>query len=686
YEHFSVRTRMAMLQKEFSKAEKIFIQQHRVDDAMKMYQELHRWEDTIRVAEEAKRPDTENLKAVYFKWLLKSKQEEKAGKIREKEGKIEEAVDLFLRGCVPSEAARLVLTYTQPAPGAVNISPYYQADRFGRSKGGNITDENIEFKEETLQQIVVSLERVDLFAKTGEILEHLGRFEQALSSYCKGHAYQPALNLARSVAPQSTSALEEEWGIWLESQKQVDSAIVHLILSGNVTRAIQAAVKNGLWERAQLYLKDIMGSSTKRAAEKAKGQKNLQELQDYAKQIAQYYEKIMNYASAREFYILAGSPKDALAMLCRAGLFETAQRLENEHFGSKGAPEVYIAQAQELEKSGKMKDAEKLYILVHKPELAYDMYKRHKLFDEAIRIAATMEGTKDTAESAKKAHLEVAQLLEKEGKLKEAEKHYIDAREFSQAIQLYRGKGMWDDALRVAKACGGQKQANEIALVRATAAGGEAGVQLLISMSLPQLGVDFACDCALFDLAFQVAREHCPQKLDDAKSRQGKWFQQQRRYADAERAFIAGKAYKNCVSMYTQLQDFTSAKRIAEAYDRSLLDDVLVGEAKLCMDAGELQQAEQLLSRAHKPQLTVGMYVDAGRWRDALRIAKDVDGLVKSGQMSQIGKDKGKAGQQGDINQEDFTVLRNLYRNTVDRYADYLKSSGVLEHATVAEL
>lgn len=55
-----------------------------------------------------------------------------------------------------------------------------------------------------------------------------------------------------------------------------------------------------------------------------------------------------------------------------------------------------------------MKDAEKLYILVHKPELAYDMYKRHKLFDEAIRIAATMEGTKDTAESAKKAHLEVA--------------------------------------------------------------------------------------------------------------------------------------------------------------------------------------------------------------------------------------------------------------------------------------
>lgn len=31
-------------------------------------------------------------------------------------------------------------------------------------------------------------------------------------------------------------------------------------------------------------------------------------------------------------------------------------------------------------------------------------------------------------------------------------------------------------------------------------------------------------------------------------------------------------------------------------------------------------------------------------------------------------------------------MLRNLYRNTVDRYADYLKSSGVLEHATVAEL
>jgi hypothetical protein len=43
---------------------------------------------------------------------------------------------------------------------------------------------------------------------------------------------------------------------------------------------------------------------------------------------------------------------------------------------------------------------------------------------------------------------------------------------------------MWEDALRVARAGGGQKAANDIALVRAQAAGGEGGIQLLLSMKV----------------------------------------------------------------------------------------------------------------------------------------------------------------------------------------------------------
>ena len=45
----------------------------------------------------------------------------------------------------------------------------------------------------------------------------------------------------------------------------------------------------------------------------------------------------------------------------------------------------------------------------------------------------------------------VAQQLEAEGNLREAEKHYTDAKDWKAAVQMYRSQNLWDDALRVAK-------------------------------------------------------------------------------------------------------------------------------------------------------------------------------------------------------------------------------------------
>lgn len=36
--------------------------------------------------------------------------------------------------------------------------------------------------------------------------------------------------------------LEEEWGDWLASQKQMDAAINHFIEAGNTLKAIEAAI------------------------------------------------------------------------------------------------------------------------------------------------------------------------------------------------------------------------------------------------------------------------------------------------------------------------------------------------------------------------------------------------------------------------------------------------------------
>lgn len=61
-----------------------------------------------------------------------------------------------------------------------------------------------------------------------------------LSSYVL--PYRKAVQLAKTCAPSTVIALEEEWGDWLASQKQMDAAINHYIEAGVTLKAIEAAI------------------------------------------------------------------------------------------------------------------------------------------------------------------------------------------------------------------------------------------------------------------------------------------------------------------------------------------------------------------------------------------------------------------------------------------------------------
>ena len=51
--------------------------------------------------------------------------------------------------------------------------------------------------------------------------------------------------------------------------------------------------------------------------------------------------------------------------------------------------------------------------------------------------------------------------------------------------------------------------------------------------------------------------------------------------------------------------------------------DVLVGQAKVAFEAGDLQKFEGLLLRAQRPELAVKQYRDSHMWPDALRVCKE---------------------------------------------------------------
>ena len=61
--HYSVQSKLAVLQGELPRAEQLLLQQGLVEEAMEMYQELHKWEESIQVAETKQHPEVATLKA-----------------------------------------------------------------------------------------------------------------------------------------------------------------------------------------------------------------------------------------------------------------------------------------------------------------------------------------------------------------------------------------------------------------------------------------------------------------------------------------------------------------------------------------------------------------------------------------------------------------------------------------------
>ncbi len=198
-ENFRVQAKLAVLDKQFHRAEAILLQNDEVEEAMAMYQELHRWDESIKIAEKKNHPDVREFKENYFQWLIDTNQEAKAAEVKEREGDFHTAISLYLKGGLPAKAANIVTNY------------------------------NVAIPHDQLEKISAQLISSSMFEKAGEFLERLNILDRALDCYVRGHAFRKAVDLARRAFPAHVVNLEEEWGDWLQSQKQLDLAIEHFV-------------------------------------------------------------------------------------------------------------------------------------------------------------------------------------------------------------------------------------------------------------------------------------------------------------------------------------------------------------------------------------------------------------------------------------------------------------------------
>ncbi|XP_043365854.1 intraflagellar transport protein 172 homolog isoform X3 [Dermochelys coriacea] len=439
-------------------------------------------------------------------------------------------------------------------------------------------------------------------AKAGDLFERIRNAQKALECYRKACAFLKAVELARVAFPAEVLKLEEAWGDHLVQQKQLDAAINHYIEARCAIKAIEAAIGARQWKKA-IY---ILDSQEKRIAVK------------YYPRIAQHYAALQEYQIAEELYIKGDRPKDAIEMYTQAGLWEQAHKLATKCMRQEDVSVLYITQAQEMEKQGKYKEAERLYITVEEPDLAITMYKKCKMYDEMIRLVAKYH--KDLLSDT---HLHLGKELETEGRLQEAEYHYLEAKDWKATVNMYRVNDMWEEAYRVAKAHGGANSYKHVAYLWAKSLGGEAAVKLLNKFGLLEMAIDHAADNGIFDFAFELARLSLKQKTPEIHFKYAMFLEDEGKFEEAEAEFIKAGKPKEAVLMFVHSQNWDAAQRVAEAHDPDSVADVLVGQARFALEQKEFQKAEAFLLRAQRPELAVKYYKEASMWSDALRTCKE---------------------------------------------------------------
>ncbi|EGF80053.1 hypothetical protein BATDEDRAFT_11418, partial [Batrachochytrium dendrobatidis JAM81] len=570
--YYAVCAKLAILDKQFKMAETIYLEQGRVDEAMNMYQEIHKWDLSIRVAEAKCHPELDTLKRNYFQWLIESNQEEKAGALKEEEGDFISAINLFLKAGLPARSAAVLLN-------------------------NNLTS-NFELTE----RISSSLYKSGIYEKAGELYEKLGSNERALDAYRRGKAFRAAIELCRVVYPMEVVKLEEQWGDHLVSLKQMDGAINHYIEAGNSFKAIEAAITAKQWKKAVAIVDSLQSIDVGKP---------------YFLSLARHFSSVQEYSLAEKYFVQAGCSKDAVDMYTNANMWEQAHALATSYMSPEDVAILYISQAKEMEAKLKFHEAEKLYLTVDEPDLAINMYKNHKQYDQMIRLVTVYH--KDLLSET---HVYLGKTLETEGAYRQAEHHYIEGKEWKAAINMYCANNAYEDAYRVGNTYGGANSAKQVAYLWARSLGGESAVKLLRKFGLLDAAIDFATENGAFDFAFELSRFVDKHKLADVHYKHAMYLEDEGRFKDAEAAFILAGKPREAILMHIHNECWEDALSVAEMYVPESVAEVLIGQAKVTFERGENAKAESLVLRAQRPELAIKFYKDANNWLEAIRFAK----------------------------------------------------------------
>ncbi|GMT03452.1 hypothetical protein PENTCL1PPCAC_25626, partial [Pristionchus entomophagus] len=569
-----VRANIAKLCKRYKEAENIYLEQNNVEDAIKMYQTLHKWDDALELAKATNYSGLEQLKATYYRSLADTGQDGKAAELKVAEGNRAAAVQLYLKANQPAQALRLIMH-----------------------------DDDLLGDEQLAQSVAVSLLKSRQFDKAGSLFEKLHDFTRALESYKSGKAYTQAIQLARVQYPERVVGLEEEWGDALVREGKHEQAISHYVEASQNVKAVEAAIRAKEFNRAVQVVDAIQDQGVARR---------------FYSDIATYYADTGDYDRAERYFIEADDHKAAIQMYLRAGKWAEGYRLSAEFLGKEDTTRLYLQKAEDMEGNGMLAEAEQLFLAIGDARRAIDMYRSAGRNEDVVRLTEKYDGDR-----VMDVHKELGTSLEADGELRAAEDAYIKAGDYEAAITMYKTRGHFSDAHRLAIASGSPKNVERIGYEWAKASGGGAAVALLNKLGFLNQAIVIACESGDFDFAFDLARTGAKEKLAEVHRLYGAHNEDEGNFDEASKHYIEGGSPAEAVKMWIEDKDWNRAEEIARSHAPDLLEVVYDEQAREAIEQGDYSRMESFFLRANKPMTILEFYTNRQMWADAMRIAKE---------------------------------------------------------------
>lgn len=476
--------RMAVLNGDLDSAEGIYMEQGEVEKALDFYVKLHKWDKALKLAKKTMREDFPKLKQQYIKSLLTTNSFEKAGSFFENEGDYEQAISLFIK-----------------------------ANKFVRAANLLTKDNKLLEDSALVNNLLKNLLKKGLFETAADLYERQNKIDLALECYLKGRLWSKALELTRMINPNEVVNLEEMWGDYLVENKHMDAAISHYIEAGKTRKALEAAIAANQWKKA-LHILSIVDDNESTVK--------------YYEAIGDYYAAHQEFETAEKIYVKAQMYNKAVTMYNENGMWEKAHSLAAQYLDKSQVYKMYTKEAETLERNGKYKEAEKLYLSIDAADMAIAMYKRAEQFENMVRLVEIYHP--DLVQTTR---LHLGQQLESQSKFTAAEQHYLAAGEWKAAMNMYRSSAMWEEAYRVAKQNGGVAAAHQVAFLWAKTLPIDSAIKLLNKYGILETCIDYACETFQFEFAFNLCK-NLESKLSDVHYKYAMALEDDGKFSEAE--------------------------------------------------------------------------------------------------------------------------------------------------------